>query len=348
MSALVPMFINARTGAFNTGSTITLGARGDSYYEYLLKQWLLTGKRDGFYRDVYNEVCYECTVLWCMYMQIQSCTHISPPQKKLNKTHTHHQPNATKQAIAAIRAKLLRHSEPRGLAYIAELQNGRTFSPKMDHLVCYLPGTLALGAHHGLDECVAWWCYVIGLFVFVCMDGGGTTTPARVYPHPPFIRPPPPTPPNHHHHHKPPYPKNKHDTHHRSHLAMAKDLMASCFAFYNSTATGLAPEIAYFTASHPDAEAHPEFDLYIQPRDTHNILRPETVESLFYLWRVTKDPVYREWGWRIFAAFERHSKVGGWGACYPVSVRIDRPDPILESRRLLMYQPKQSHEHYQR
>lgn len=28
---------------------------------------------------------------------------------------------------------------------------------------------------------------------------------------------------------------------------MAKDLMASCFAFYNSTSTGLAPEIAYFT-----------------------------------------------------------------------------------------------------
>ena len=94
---------------------------------------------------------------------------------------------------------------------------------------------------------------------------------------------------------------------------MAKDLMASCFAFYNSTATGLAPEIAYFTATAQDAQLHPDFDLYIQPRDTHNILRPETVESLFYLWRVTRDPVYREWGWRIFAAFEKYSKVGGRG-----------------------------------
>ena len=27
-----------------SGSTITLGARGDSYYEYLLKQWLQSGK----------------------------------------------------------------------------------------------------------------------------------------------------------------------------------------------------------------------------------------------------------------------------------------------------------------
>lgn len=41
---LVPIFINANTGQFRSYSTITVGARGDSYYEYLLKQWLQTGK----------------------------------------------------------------------------------------------------------------------------------------------------------------------------------------------------------------------------------------------------------------------------------------------------------------
>jgi len=41
---LVPIFINANTGQFRTYSTITLGARGDSYYEYLLKQWIQTEK----------------------------------------------------------------------------------------------------------------------------------------------------------------------------------------------------------------------------------------------------------------------------------------------------------------
>ena len=40
---LVPIFINANTGQFRK-STITLGARGDSYYEYLLKQWIQTGR----------------------------------------------------------------------------------------------------------------------------------------------------------------------------------------------------------------------------------------------------------------------------------------------------------------
>jgi mannosyl-oligosaccharide alpha-1,2-mannosidase len=42
---LVPIFINANTGNFRASSTITLGARGDSYYEYLLKQWLQSGKK---------------------------------------------------------------------------------------------------------------------------------------------------------------------------------------------------------------------------------------------------------------------------------------------------------------
>lgn len=41
---LVPIFINANTGQFRSFATISLGARGDSYYEYLLKQWLQTGQ----------------------------------------------------------------------------------------------------------------------------------------------------------------------------------------------------------------------------------------------------------------------------------------------------------------
>lgn len=42
---LVPTFINAKTGEFR-GKYYTLGARADSYYEYLLKQWLQTDKSE--------------------------------------------------------------------------------------------------------------------------------------------------------------------------------------------------------------------------------------------------------------------------------------------------------------
>jgi mannosyl-oligosaccharide alpha-1,2-mannosidase len=39
-----------------------------------------------------------------------------------------------------------------------------------------------------------------------------------------------------------------------------------------------------------------------------NQLRPEAVESLWHLWRLTGHAQYREWGWAVFQAFQRHSK----------------------------------------
>lgn len=40
-----------------------------------------------------------------------------------------------------------------------------------------------------------------------------------------------------------------------------------------------------------------------------NILRPETVESLFYLWRLTGNKTYQDWGWDIFEAFEKNCRI---------------------------------------
>ena len=48
--------------------------------------------------------------------------------------------------------------------------------------------------------------------------------------------------------------------------------------------------------------------------------RPETVESLFYLYRLTRDERYREWGWNIFQAFEKYTKVKSGGYASLVSV----------------------------
>ena len=54
----------------------------------------------------------------------------------------------------------------------------------------------------------------------------------------------------------------------------------------------------------------------LQPLDAHNLLRPETLESLFVLYRLTGDQKYREWGWQIFNAFEKHTRVpdGGYSS----------------------------------
>ncbi|KAL5149456.1 Mannosyl-oligosaccharide 1,2-alpha-mannosidase MNS1 [Glycine soja] len=40
-----------------------------------------------------------------------------------------------------------------------------------------------------------------------------------------------------------------------------------------------------------------------------NIQRPETIESLFYLWCFTGNKTYREWGWNIFQAFGNNSRI---------------------------------------
>ena len=37
-------------------------------------------------------------------------------------------------------------------------------------------------------------------------------------------------------------------------------------------------------------------------------MRPETVESYFLMWRLTKDPKYREWGWEMIQALDTHCK----------------------------------------
>ena len=50
-----------------------------------------------------------------------------------------------------------------------------------------------------------------------------------------------------------------------------------------------------------------------QPLDAHNLLRPETVESLYILYRITKDKKYQEYGWRIFQAFEEYTRIPSGG-----------------------------------
>ncbi|KAJ9518727.1 hypothetical protein QJQ45_018696 [Haematococcus lacustris] len=63
-----------------------------------------------------------------------------------------------------------------------------------------------------------------------------------------------------------------------------------------------------------------------QPRSNTNWLRPEVVESLFYLYRATGDPVYREWGWNMFRAYEAFCKLPSGG--YTVMERVDTVPPV--------------------
>ncbi|CAL5069834.1 unnamed protein product [Urochloa decumbens] len=81
-------------------------------------------------------------------------------------------------------------------------------------------------------------------------------------------------------------------------MNLAKELARTCYNFYQTTPTKLAGENYFF---------HSGQDMSVGT--SWNILRPETVESLMYLWRLTGNKTYQDWGWNIFQAFEKNSRV---------------------------------------
>ena len=74
---------------------------------------------------------------------------------------------------------------------------------------------------------------------------------------------------------------------------------------------------------HADASATGENK--VPPIDSRNILRPETVESLYIGYELTGDPTYREWGWKIFEAFRKHCRTAD--GAYAGIDDIDSNDP---------------------
>jgi mannosyl-oligosaccharide alpha-1,2-mannosidase len=71
---------------------------------------------------------------------------------------------------------------------------------------------------------------------------------------------------------------------------------------YADSPTGLSPEEAFFTS--PSGPT---------PKNRGYFLRPETVESMMYLYRKTGNEKYRDWGWQIVTAIDAHCRLD-WGA----------------------------------
>ncbi|KAI4186922.1 MAG: hypothetical protein L6R41_003152 [Letrouitia leprolyta] len=248
---LVPIFMYAHDGTFR-GDNIRLGSRGDSYYEYLIKQYLQTSYSEPIYLDLWN------------------------------------------QALSGVRKHLITYSKKSHLTILAERPSGldSMLHPKMDHLVCFMPGTIALAA-----------------------TGGKTVAEAKK--------------------------AGKWGKKEQADLDLAIELTKTCWGMYQTAATGLAPEITYFEIDDPpkmeadgpfqsaelvsDASAEWKDDYVIKGQDAHNLQRPETVETLFYMWRITGDERYREWGWEMFLSFMNYTKAGGDGGYTSLSTVLDVP-----------------------
>tara|TARA_R110002050_G_scaffold79403_1_gene169761 strand:- start:120 stop:782 length:663 start_codon:yes stop_codon:yes gene_type:complete len=78
------------------------------------------------------------------------------------------------------------------------------------------------------------------------------------------------------------------------------EVTRTCHEMYARTATGIAPEIVTFEEGR---------DMIPGNRAHHYLLRPETVESFYVLYRLTGEQKYRDWGWEAFQAIEQYCRV---------------------------------------
>lgn len=353
---LVPNAVSSGTAVFDRASTLTLGARGDSYYEYLLKHWLHEGKPAGgersYLRAMDGVLLYllrragseaegaettlglrksaEANALGLRWGVTEPAPRATSSARRRRRrwfdaddeaqseteeggSKTEDAPPATNafedplsvpavssagaaeetaafsgrgEAASAVteEASGSNTSVGFGSLYVAERVGGvaGTLVHKMDHLVCFLPGVLALGHAEGLG---ARW-------------GAGDAARERLAGEAlarlGFARD-------------------------AGHLDVAVELARTCVSMYTRVPAGLAPEIAHFPASGLRAggagpeEVHAFGDLLVKRKDAHNLLRPETVESLFVLWRVTRSEEWRAAGWEMWRAWERHARVDTGG-----------------------------------
>jgi len=84
-------------------------------------------------------------------------------------------------------------------------------------------------------------------------------------------------------------------------FTLAIKLSDTCVSFYEDMPSGLSPD--YLKVAQNGDIADPS-----QKSSGDYHLRPETVESLFYLWRATHDQKYRDQGWEIFTAIQENCR----------------------------------------
>ncbi|KAK7951213.1 uncharacterized protein PG986_006941 [Apiospora aurea] len=258
---LLPIFVHTEYGVFTTRE-IRLGSRGDSYYEYLPKQYLQTG--EDIYLDMWDE------------------------------------------ALEGIKSHLVTETKHSRLKFVAELPSGvgGPLSPKMDHLVCFLPGTIALGATQGrtLDEArlrpewtehheedmklaaelmkTCWGMYAVtetGLAPEIAWFEAANED----------LQPGPGSRKS----------RGSSNCELISEMLLPLHFQTACI--YIMTHILIQPDLAL---------RNWKKDFIIKPLDAHNPQRPETVESLLMIYRITGDNMYREWGWKVFQAFQKHTR----------------------------------------
>ncbi|XP_072387940.1 mannosyl-oligosaccharide 1,2-alpha-mannosidase IA-like isoform X1 [Diabrotica undecimpunctata] len=107
-------------------------------------------------------------------------------------------------------------------------------------------------------------------------------------------------------------------------MKVAEEITRTCHESYDRTATKLGPESFRFTEG-SEARA-------LKTSEKYYILRPEVIETYFYMYRLTKDPKYRDWGWEAVQALEKHCRVaGGFTGLKNVYAEDPQQDDVQQS-----------------
>ncbi|KAG8933280.1 hypothetical protein FRC02_012179 [Tulasnella sp. 418] len=261
---------DTQTGRQNNDH-LAVGGAADSAYEYLLKSYLQGAKTEPKIRDVYIKAVNGI---------IENLLYLSPTRKLLYVTD------------------------------VSSFSRGNDPSGKLEHLSCFLPGTIILGVK-----------YLKG-------EPGVTNEMIELW------------------------------------QWAAEGLARTCWLTYADQPSGLAPYEVQFSiwkggakkgrwldhvnlwkrngrpgSKYPPGVVESEpFAGKIESKDyvirfNHYQLRPETIDSLYMLWKVTGDPVWRERGWSIWESVMKHCKIesGGYSSVYGINVENPTVDDGMPS-----------------
>jgi mannosyl-oligosaccharide alpha-1,2-mannosidase len=231
-----PVLINARTLNFTTGVWFSLGGMADSAFEYLPKQHMLLGGATEQYKNMYERSLAAMKEYLFYRPMLPDMNDILFPGQVISD----------------------------GKTPLDHLQ----LEPQAQHLDCYLPGMVAIGAKLFQSD---------------------------------------------------------------SDLAIAKKLVEGCLWGYEAGPNGMMPEIFHFVSCAHNQFCNWDERLYNQALtqsyegrtppppeermpgvtkidDTRYILRPEAIESIFIMYRITGDTTYQDRAWKMFEDIIKHTK----------------------------------------
>jgi hypothetical protein len=121
-------------------------------------------------------------------------------------------------------------------------------------------------------------------------------------------------------------------------------LTRTCATLYRQSPTGIGPEIAVFNT---ESEATTDYSVtsgryLLRPgaqavalkKGIDSLLapRPETIESIFYMHRITGDPEWAERGWAIFEGIQQYCRTpAAYSGLLDVRERMPRQDNSMQS-----------------